>query len=53
MLSRAAKVVWAGGGAVTAGRTVYSLNDAGLIQTQAQTWSVSAANALWQTFTPS
>ncbi|KAL3145504.1 hypothetical protein ABBQ32_003328 [Trebouxia sp. C0010 RCD-2024] len=35
------------------GHTVYTLNDAGLIQKQEQQWSISAWTALKQSFTPS
>lgn len=34
------------------GVTVYSLNDRGLIEEQRQTWSISALEALKETFTP-
>jgi len=34
------------------GRTVYTLNDHGLISFQDQTWSISAGEALRETFTP-
>lgn len=35
-----------------AGHTVYTLNQEGIIQTQQQQWSISAAEALLETFTP-
>ncbi len=35
-----------------AGHVTYSLNDQGLVAVQAQTWSISAFDALRQTFTP-
>jgi hypothetical protein len=31
---------------------VYTLNSQGLVQTQRQEWSISAAQALLETFTP-
>ena len=34
------------------GTVRYSLNESGLVQTQSQTWAVSAAEALLETFTP-
>lgn len=34
------------------GRTVYTLNEEGLIEMQDQTWSISGAEALRETFTP-
>jgi hypothetical protein len=34
------------------GRTVYHLNEEGLIEMQDQTWSISGAEALRETFTP-
>jgi len=34
------------------GHTVYTLNADGLVQTQAQTWEISGAKAIAETFTP-
>ena len=34
------------------GHTTFSLNSSGLVQQHAETWSISAAQALTQTFTP-
>lgn len=38
--------------AMPAGHTTYVLNDRGLIQLQDQTWSISGAAALVESFTP-
>ncbi|EFJ42095.1 hypothetical protein VOLCADRAFT_97844 [Volvox carteri f. nagariensis] len=35
------------------GHTVYTLNESGLVSEQRQTWSISAATALLESFTPS
>jgi hypothetical protein len=37
---------------VLAGHIIYTLNEAGLVQTQEQTWSKPAATALLESFTP-
>jgi hypothetical protein len=38
--------------APTAGHTIYTLNNDGIVQTQEQQWSISGVKALVETFTP-